>query len=210
MAEDQPDAQSTITSLSSEEKSFLLQLARRTLEQYLRYGRLPHVRPEELSPGLLVPARCFVTLRENGELRGCVGSMVASEPLYVAVMQSAIAAAIRDTRFYPVDASELPDIVIEISVLSPPRRLHFNGIDELKSLLVPGVHGVVLRNGPLSAVYLPEVWEVFADKADPKEAFLTSLSHKAGDPTGRLWTRRDTTVEVFEAVSFSEAAPGIA
>ena len=210
MAEDHTEPGSAIAPLTPEERRFLLRLARRTLDRYLRVGGLPDVRPEELTPGLMVPARCFVTLRENGELRGCVGSMVASEPLYVAVMQSAIAAATRDTRFYPVDPGELSSITIEISVLSPSRTLSFSSIEELKALLVPGVHGVVLRNGPLSAVYLPEVWEVFGHEKDPKEAFLTSLSHKAGDPTGHLWRRPDTIVEVFEAVSFSETAPGVA
>lgn len=209
MTQDAPDARSGIPLLEAGERRFLLRLARRTLEQFLRSGRIPEVPQEDLTPALLAPARCFVTLRENGELRGCVGSMVASEPLYIAVMQSAIAAATRDTRFYPVSAGELPGITIEISVLSPSRRLHFESLSELKSLLMPGIHGVVLRNGPLSAVYLPEVWDVFADEADPKEAFLTSLSRKAGDPTGLLWRRPDTVVEVFEAVSFAETAPGV-
>jgi AmmeMemoRadiSam system protein A len=199
----QDDAEPDI-SLTVEEKWFLLRLARRTLQDFLTQCADAGVDAAELTPGLLLQASCFVTLREGERLRGCIGNIYAREPLYRAVMESSIGAATRDYRFPPVSAGELPRLTIHISILTPFRPLQHESLDALLDQLVPGRHGVLMRNGWQSALYLPQVWERFEDTENLKEEFLASLSLKAGDETGTLWMRPGTTFEVFEAISFGE------
>jgi AMMECR1 domain-containing protein len=115
----------------------------------------------------------------------------------------------RDPRFPSVTPSELPDLEIHISVLTPPRPLPVSGPDELRERLQPFVHGVTIQNGMLRALYLPQVWDHFAGDADIIASFLGSLSRKAGDMSGTLWRQQGTRFEVFEAISFGEGdTPG--
>jgi len=178
--------------LTEQEKQALLRLAREAIRTAFE-GRITPV-PEEVlkSPRLTAPGACFVTLHKHGRLRGCIGSLEAVEPLYENVIRNARNAAFHDPRFYPLTPEELPEIEIEISVLTPPRPVR--GPEEI----VLGRHGIILEKGPASAVFLPQVpieqgWDL--------ETTLRHLSMKAG--LGPEDWRRGADFRVFEAIVFS-------
>ena len=110
--------------LSQEERTLLLQIARKTLLEYIPSKTIPELAEEELPANLLVHAGAFVTLTSEGQLRGCIGNFSAPEPLYKIVQKMAIAAATNDPRFMPVREKELRDIEIEISVLTPLKKIN--------------------------------------------------------------------------------------
>jgi len=167
----------------------LLALAREGLQATLGRGVVP---PQHLvePPWLREPGATFITLREDGELRGCVGSIRAYRPLGEDVVANARAAALYDSRFPPVSPAELPRISLEVSLLSPPEPLAAASEDEAIARLRPGVDGVILEDGPARSTFLPQVWEQLPE---PRR-FLAYLKQKAGlrpdswSPTLRLWT----------------------
>ncbi len=117
----------------------------------------------------------FVTLTLFNQLRGCIGSLQASQPLWKDVQKNALLAASQDPRFPPVDESEIKDIKIEISVLSAPQKLEYKDEKDLLNK-INSTMGLVLKSGYSSATFLPQVWEDLPDKVD----FLENLSMKAG------------------------------
>ena len=193
------------TTLTDSDRRYLLRLARDTIEAVVRSKPRPRVVESELSESLLRPADTFVTLFLRGQLRGCIGSRSGREPLYRSVMDSAEASATRDPRFPPVAAWEVPELEISVSVLTPTRPIQWSTVNDLRERIQPFVHGVVLSNGVRRALYLPQVWEHFAGDPDAHAAFLSSLSRKAGDPTGTLWKDPGTRYEIFEAETFRES-----
>ncbi|MEO0078187.1 MAG: AmmeMemoRadiSam system protein B, partial [candidate division WOR-3 bacterium] len=135
--------------LSIAEQKSLLELARNTLETHVRTGKVP---PVTATTARLAEKRgAFVTLHKHGELRGCIGYVEAVKPLYQAVSDMAVAASSEDPRFPPVTPDELDDIDIEITVLSPLRRL------SSPDSVVVGRHGLVIRKGFHSGLLLPQV-----------------------------------------------------
>ncbi len=183
--------------LSHEERVELLKLARRTLEEYLTKGEIPEHEPK--SEALRQPKAVFVTLKKKGELRGCIGQIEAVEPLYKAVQHMAIEAATRDPRFYPVRPEELKDIEIEISVLTP-----FKKVEDVKEIEI-GKHGLYIRKGIFSGLLLPQVavewgWD--------RETFLEQVCRKAGLPPD-AWKEKDAELFCFEAEVFSEKEEGL-
>ena len=134
----------------------------------------------------------FVTLRKGRQLRGCVGTVLAQEPLFKSVMRNALAAALRDPRFLPVTPAEVPELNLEISVLTPPRSIASH------AQCVAGRHGIVLKKDDRLAVYLPEVAPMMG--WDCPEA-LRHLSRKAGLPED-AW-RNGAQLEVFTARKFT-------
>lgn len=185
---------------SGGEGSFLLELANKTLYDYVRnhesYSLDPSV-VDGLDPDLREKRGCFVTLKEEGRLRGCIGHIIPREPLYKCVIDNAINAASRDVRFRPVSADELSRISLEVSVLSVPELLNYTTTDDLKEKLVPMRDGVVLAMGNREATYLPQVWE----QLPTKESFLSSLCLKAGLDRD-CWTRHPS-IYVYHADVFS-------
>jgi AmmeMemoRadiSam system protein A len=127
---------------------------------------------------LRIPGASFVTLKLDGELRGCIGSIDARRALGDDVAHNAHAAAYRDPRFPPVSALERARLAIEVSVLS--ERILFEAHDEAQAVatLRPGVDGVYLEYGTAGATFLPQVWESLPDPI----AFLAELKRKAGLP----------------------------
>lgn len=188
----------------------LLDLARRALETGVRHGRIdPRPDEDDLAPWLLEPGATFVTLRlrDDGTLRGCVGSVEARRPLIDDVRENAVAAARRDPRFVPVEPSELPGISIEVSRLTTPEPLPVTGRDDALRRLVPGRDGVILSWSGGRATFLPQVWEQLPDPAD----FLAHLEHKAGLPPG-TWAISesfDVRLERYRAEKWSEPDRGI-
>jgi len=179
--------------LSNEQRKRLLQIARESISSYVKDGRRKEF--SETDPVLKEEFGAFVTLHERGELRGCIGNMIGEGPLYRTVADMAIEAAVGDPRFEKLSAGEVDNIDIEISVLSPLKRV--KGAEDIK---IPG-DGVLVRKGYSSGVYLPQV----ADETGwSKEEFLTSLcAHKAGlQPDA--WKDPATEMYKFTAEVFGE------
>jgi AmmeMemoRadiSam system protein A len=183
--------------LSEAEKEKLLQIARETLTQYLTTGTMPdytagfHEEVEDAGP--LQKVAAFVTLRRrDGELRGCIGRVEVSDPLYRTLQDCVISAATSDYRFPPVTASELDDILIEISALSPFRPIR--SPDEIQV----GRHGLLIRKDFRVGLLLPQV---ASDRGWSRDEFLRAICLKAGLPTG-AW--RDAELFVFSAEVFEE------
>ena len=121
---------------------------------------------------------CFVTLTLAGELRGCIGSLNAHRPLGEDVRENAIAAALRDPRFPPLDAAEFAQIEIEVSLLEEPEFMEFHDEADALAQLVPGQDGVIFFNGCQKATFLPQVWEQLPDR----RSFMAALKQKARLP----------------------------
>lgn len=119
---------------------------------------------------------CFVTLEKLGNLRGCIGSIIAHQPLIADLVAHAQDAAFRDYRFNPVIEDELKDIKVSISILTEPQKIEFEGEDDLLNKMTPFVDGIIIKDKGYQAVYLPVVWEQLPNKKD----FLNSLKMKAG------------------------------
>jgi MEMO1 family protein len=188
--------------IAAPERKLLLDLARRTLVNVATNpGSLgPEVNAAELAPKLSQTRACFVTLTENGTLRGCIGHILPQESLYQAVMHNARNAATRDPRFRPVQPEEVDRIKIEISVLTEPDPLPFTSPEDLLNKLRPYEDGVMLRIGPRGATFLPQVWAQIPDKVE----FLSQLSRKAGcEPSA--WRGNDTSVSIYHVEAFEES-----
>jgi len=185
--------------LNRSETEFLLSLARATLVSIIVGGVVPKPDASSLSSRLIEKRCCFATLRNRGELRGCVGNLVASKPLFEAVTDSVSGAARRDSRFRPVTADELENIRIELSVLSEPVVLKSESPDALLGMLQPGRQGVLLRIGERTSTFLPKVWEEIPDR----EEFLSRLCAKAGfEPLA--WRDENAIISVYEAEVIEE------
>ncbi|MCL2183754.1 MAG: AmmeMemoRadiSam system protein B [Chitinispirillia bacterium] len=180
---------------SPQEKEHMLKLARKTLENAVN-GKSAGVPPPDF-PKLTQYYGCFVTLKSFGQLRGCIGNIEPVRPLYKSVIENAVNAAFHDPRFPKVKASELGDIVVEVSVLTKPAQLKFTSPDDLLSKLIPFEHGVILKFGSRQSTFLPQVWEQLPHKL----IFLEQLSMKAGMGKDE-WKKAD--VWVYRAVHFSE------
>lgn len=190
----------TQENLTLKERQLLLRLARRAIEAAAAGQPLPQIDLESLPERLREPRACFVTIHtKNGELRGCTGVLVARLPLAQEVIQTAAQTALRDPRFPPVTPEEVPELDIEISILTPPQPLHFSDPRELPRLIRPGIDGVTLFRGPYRATFLPQVWERISDPVE----FLDMLSQKMGLPP-RAWMFPGMQAEVYQVESFSE------
>ncbi len=179
--------------LNKEQRKRLLEIARNSIEVYLKTGKKLEV--SETDPVLLKEMGAFVTLHKHSELRGCIGNLVGNQPLYLTIRDMAIEAATGDPRFLAVGLDELKDIEIEISALSVMQRID----DPAKIQL--GLHGVLVRRGFSSGVFLPQV---ATETGWTKEEFLSNLcSHKAGLAPD-AWKDKSTEIYVFTAEVFSE------
>jgi AmmeMemoRadiSam system protein B/AmmeMemoRadiSam system protein A len=183
-------------SLSEQEKSELLALARKSVEHVVQAGDA--YEPTASASATLNQERgAFVTLRESGALRGCIGYTSATKPLYITVRDTATFAAVRDPRFQPVSASELTRLDYEISVLSPLRRML--DVEQIRI----GQHGLLMKNGDSEGLLLPQV--PVEQKWD-RQTFLEQTCAKAGMRSG-CWKDEDTDIFMFTAVVFGEHKP---
>lgn len=183
---------STATPLNVSEKKFLLAFARKTIYQHLTTTMVPLSR--NLPSRMLFHQGAFVTLKKNGELRGCIGQMSSDYELGKTVGVMARYAAFKDSRFQPVQASELNHIEIEISVLSPMETI------KTSEEIVIGRDGVLMTKGLTSAVFLPQV---AVENNWNRNEMLDNLCLKAGLSRG-CW-KRDAEFKVFQADVFSES-----
>jgi AmmeMemoRadiSam system protein A len=175
-------------------------LAREALVDTAEGNDLAPLGPQEVPDRLLVPAATFVTLTRRGALRGCIGALQAQAPLAEDVRRHARAAACEDYRFMPVTSDEVGEIEIEVSILSDPKPLAFEGPEDLLAKLRPGVDGVILQLGLHRATFLPQVWEKVPDAT----SFLSMLCEKAGLPA-TAWRRAEIQILTYQVESFHEA-----
>jgi hypothetical protein len=179
--------------LNKEQRAKLLAIARKSIEHYLKTGK--KMEATESDPVLSEKMGAFVTLHEKGELRGCIGNLIGNQPLYLTIRDMAVEAAVGDPRFLPVQLAELKDIEIEISALSPLEKV------DSADKIVLGRHGVLIRKGFQSGVFLPQV---ATETGWSKEEFLSSLcAHKAGLAPD-AWKDKSTEIYIFTAEVFSE------
>ncbi|MFQ5905988.1 MAG: AmmeMemoRadiSam system protein A [bacterium] len=177
--------------LTEVEKKELVRIARQSLRSAVK--RTPKPKLEPLTDTLKEQRGAFVTLKKHGNLRGCIGYIEAVKPLYLAVAEMAVSAGMRDPRFSPVEEDELPDVTIEISVLSPLKQV--KGVEDIEV----GRDGIYIVKHHYSGVLLPQVATEY--KWD-SETFLEETCLKAGLPTD-AW-RRGAKVYTFSAEIFGE------
>jgi AmmeMemoRadiSam system protein B/AmmeMemoRadiSam system protein A len=176
-------------SLSAEEKKDLLRLARQAVQLYVAEKKIIDYKTED--PNFLAERGAFVTLKRKGELRGCIGFIEPVASLWETVIQTAIYAATEDTRFTPVRPEELRDLEVEISVLTPLKKI------DNPRLVQVGKHGLIIAMGRNRGVLLPQVpvennWD--------RETFLGQACLKAGLPAD-AW-KKGAEISVFEAIVF--------
>lgn len=182
--------------LTERDKRLLLSLARVSIQNKLTRARQP-LPPR--TPSVDVRAGAFVTLRVRGpepKLRGCIGHIVPNDSLYDTVREVAVSSAVSDPRFPPLTASELADVEIEISVLSPLRTL--GSLDEIE----PGRHGLLIKRGYASGLLLPQV---ATEHGWDRETFVRHTCLKAGLPPG-CEEQDDVELSVFTALVFDEGS----
>ncbi|MFA7115854.1 MAG: AmmeMemoRadiSam system protein B [Bacteroidales bacterium] len=180
-------------SLSDNEKGELLKIARESINSKLENKELLDNSSYNLTKTLMMPCGAFVTLNKSARLRGCIGLFVVHHPLYEIIREMAVAAAFEDPRFPNVEESEMENISIEISVLSPLKKI--NNIDEFSL----GKQGIYIKKGMFSGTFLPQVAK---DTGWTKEEFLGHCSH---DKAGLSWDGwKDADLYTYEAIVFSE------
>lgn len=173
------------------EQQSLLQLARATIMATVNRQELPGL--EKPTPALLSHSGCFVTIKQQGQLRGCIGTFVAQQPLWQSVREMAVSAATRDPRFYPMKPADLDNFQLEISVLSPLQQIQ--SITEIEV----GTHGLYLIKGHNHGVLLPQV---ATEYGWDRETFLHHTCRKAGLPD-TAW-QKECEIYIFSAEVFGE------
>jgi hypothetical protein len=181
----------TIT-LTTQEKNELLRIARTTIENYVAGKKVPEFTP--LTDKLKEKYGVFVTLKKKGELRGCIGYVEGVEPLSKAVTTMAIAASTEDPRFPRVTSTEVKDITIEITVMTPLKKII--NINEIQV----GKHGIMIQNGYNRGLLLPQV---ATEEGWDRETFLEHTCWKAGLPEN-AWKDKNTEIYIFSGTIFNE------
>jgi AmmeMemoRadiSam system protein A len=176
--------------LTEGERQTLLRLAREAMEYAVKGKALPPLDNQSLTPLLRENGASFVTLTVEDDLRGCIGALEAHQPLVEDVREHAVAAAMQDPRFPPVEENELNRIKLEVSRLTAPHLLEYSSSEDLLKKLKPHVDGVILKDNFRRATFLPQVWEKIPDPAE----FLGHLCQKMGV---RANTWRDVKLQVY-------------
>jgi AmmeMemoRadiSam system protein B/AmmeMemoRadiSam system protein A len=179
--------------LSEKDKETLMDIARTTIEHRVQGKQPPKFTVD--SPILKERRGAFVTIHKHGQLRGCIGYIEAIKPLYLTIEEMAEAAALRDNRFPPVAPKELPSLDLEISVLTPLRRIQ--DVAEIQT----GKHGIVLKKGYHQGVFLPQV---ATEQRWDRTTFLNQICFKAGIPDPDCWKDKDAEIYIFSAEVFEE------
>ncbi len=185
--------------ITNEDRQILLELARRSIEAAARRKPLPEINLHEYSPTLQEHGASFVTITINHNLRGCIGTLEAYQPLVKDVVTHASAAATDDYRFSPVTPDEVQILNIEISILTKPERINYSSTHELLDQILPGETGVILKDGRKRATFLPQVWEQLPDKQE----FFSHLCQKMG-ASGNLWKIKNLEVFTYQVEEFHE------
>ncbi len=190
---------STDQTLDNQQRRILLDTARASIRTGLEKGHPLVVDPGDYDEALQAQRATFVTLNKQGQLRGCIGHLEAIQSLIEDVAENAFSAAFKDTRFSPVTSSELDQLEIHISVLSPPEPVAFSSEEDLLRQIRPGKDGLILQDGYYRGTFLPSVWE----QLPSPEEFLAHLKIKAGLPPN-YWSD-SLQVSRYTTESFSES-----
>lgn len=177
--------------MTAKEKAELLALARSTILATVQGQPLPEV--AKPTKGMENLSGCFVTIKQQGQLRGCIGSFISHRPLWQTVREMAASAATRDPRFYPMKPADLEDFELEISVLSPLRQ-----VQSVEDIQV-GTHGIYLIKGHAHGVLLPQV---ASEYGWDRETFLRHTCLKAGLPE-TAW-QKECEIYIFSAEVFGD------
>ena len=177
--------------LNKKEQKELLKIARETIVEYVTNLKVPAI--VSTSPGLNLQSGCFVTIKQKGELRGCIGNFVSDQPLFLLVQEMAVSAATRDPRFYPMKTEDLADFTLDISVLSPLEKA--SSVEEIQV----GIHGIYIIKGNYRGVLLPQVATEYGWNRDE---FLQHTCVKAGLPQD-AW-QGGCDIYIFSAQVFGE------
>ena len=170
----------SVSTFTRSEQRKLLALARESIQHGLNHG-IPIVPDlDSFSSELTGPGAAFVTLEQVGNLRGCMGSVEAYQPLVEDIAKNAWSAAFTDPRFEPLSSSEFQELDIDISILTEPVDMSFLSEEDLKQQLEPGHDGLIISDGHHRSLFLPAVWEKLPDV----DSFLSHLKQKAGLATG--------------------------
>lgn len=175
----------------------LLEIAARGIQYGLENAKPRPVSPDDVSPELAAPGASFVTLKRNGNLRGCIGSSQAYRPLAADVSENAFRAAFKDPRFPPLKPEEIDELGLSVSLLSPQAPMTFSGEDEFMQSLRPNRDGLIIEDNGRRALFLPSVWAQLPDT----KSFVEHLKTKAGlakdhwSDTFKAW--RFTAEEIY-------------
>jgi len=187
--------------LTEQEQKILLEIARSAIQSTIKGSQevLEKFDLKFIPPRLQKDGATFVTITKDGELRGCIGTLKAYQPLFIDVREHAIAAATQDYRFSPIGKEELSQIKIEVSYLSEPEDLEYKDSQELLEKVRPNIDGVTFIDGPRRATFLPQVWEKLPDK----EAFFDHLCLKMGVSINK-WRKGKLRVQIYQVEEFHE------
>jgi len=192
--------------ISLEEGTFLVKFARKSIENALKTGKALVV-PPDIPQKLMHKTGVFVTLNSVAsgarELRGCIGCPGPDYPLVEATINSAINSALNDPRFPPVTTKEIDNIVVEISILTPPQLIEVKNPMEYSKEIKIGQDGLIVEKGWCKGLLLPQV-PVECDWNE--EEFLSNCCMKAGLPPD-AWLLRGTNIYKFQAIIFEEETP---
>ncbi len=193
-----------ISMYSLGEGKYLIGLARRAIEVYLREGRKLSP-PEDAPEKLMEKAGVFVTLESYPahELRGCIGYPEPVYPLVEATIKAAIAAATQDPRFYPLSLRELEHCTVEVSILTKPELMEVRSPREYPEKIEVGKHGLIVERGFARGLLLPQVP---VDERWSTEEFLSHTCVKAGLMPD-CWLDEETKIYRFEGIVFAEVSP---
>ena len=158
------------------QKKLLLQIAKDAILGRFNHKNIDRDKLIKENPELKEDGAVFVTLKQHGNLRGCIGSIIAHRSLLDDLIYNAQAAAFSDPRFTPLREDELQQTDIEISLLTPYQELEYINRDDLKKKIRPNIDGVILKLGSYQATFLPQVWEELPDF----DLFFAHLCQKAG------------------------------
>ncbi|HER63183.1 MAG TPA: AmmeMemoRadiSam system protein A [Desulfobacteraceae bacterium] len=187
--------------LTDEQGKILIRLARQVIEENLELEPTDPVSKQELTDPVFQEHKpLFVTLNKHGLLRGCIGCLVGTESIIEAIKRHAVNAAFFDQRFPPVTVDEVPELEINISLLTEPQPLEYRVGEDLEKKIRPGVDGVILRDPTMgAATFLPQVWE----QLPTVPLFLDHLCGKAGLPED-TWRKRHLQIQTYQVQYFKE------
>ena len=188
--------------ITEKEGQILVRLARQVIAEHLNVAVGTPLDMNVLAaPAFQARRGVFVTLHKEGSLRGCIGSLAATETILEEVRRQALNAAFHDHRFAPVAAQEVQQLKISVSILTEPQPLGFSDCAELIKLLRPNVDGVILRaRFGAGATFLPQVWE----QLPSPELFLSHLCRKAGLPDN-AWRTEPIEIQTYQVQYFEES-----
>jgi AmmeMemoRadiSam system protein A len=190
---------SEIPEISEEARKELLRIARDAVRAASKGASAPELDLDGLPAPLAAHGASFVTLRHDDQLRGCIGSLAAKNPLALDVQMHAAAAAREDFRFAPIAPNEVDELELEVSVLSEPELLDCASPEDLLAHISPHQDGVILVCGHHRATFLPSVWESLSDH----ETFMQMLCDKANLPSD-AWRSADAEVSTYQVMSFDD------